>query len=69
MTGLDITLYVEQGEYISLSQEAGVRVLVHDQRAPPFPEDHGFSAATGQTIYVGITMVGMSFFLFISVTK
>ncbi|XP_070562378.1 uncharacterized protein [Ptychodera flava] len=46
--GLKLTLYTEQDEYVSIfGQEAGVRIVVHDQHTTPFPEDEGIDAKTG----------------------
>ena len=51
-------LFVEQFEYIeSLSDSAGVRVVVHNQSMMPFPEDDGFSVNPGTKTAVGIRMV------------
>ena len=51
-------LFVEQFEYIeSLSDSAGVRVVVHNQTQMPFPEDDGISVNPGTKTAVGIRMV------------
>jgi len=40
--GLSLTFNVDQDEYIGeLAESAGLRVVVHDQKRMPFPEDEG----------------------------
>ena len=61
MTGLKLELYVEQDEYIeSLSDAAGMRILVHNQTEMPFPEDEGFSVSPGSKTSVGLGKVGIT---------
>ncbi|XP_041368150.1 degenerin-like protein asic-1 [Gigantopelta aegis] len=56
--GLSLEMYIEQKEYIgSLTQAAGVRVLIHPRNSMPFPEDQGISIPPGYETYVGIRMV------------
>ncbi len=58
MTGLKLELYVEQDEYIeSLSDAAGMRILVHNQTEMPFPEDAGFSVSPGSKTSVALSKV------------
>ncbi|XP_028411245.1 degenerin deg-1-like isoform X2 [Dendronephthya gigantea] len=54
--GLQLEIDVQQDQYIGpLSAEAGVRVLLHDQGAMPFPFEEGFSVSTGMATSVGIS--------------
>lgn len=40
MTGLKLMLNIDQDEYVPQTGDtAGVRVVVHNQRTMPFPED------------------------------
>ena len=58
MIGLKIVFNIEQSEYIAdLTQTAGVRVLIHDQKRSPFPEEEGIDISPGYATSVGITMV------------
>ncbi|KAJ7385275.1 ligand-gated sodium channel [Desmophyllum pertusum] len=53
--GLTLDLFVNQNEYIpSLSQEAGVRVLLTAQRNIPFPVDEGFTVSPGFATSIGL---------------
>lgn len=53
--GLTLDLFVNQMEYIpSLTQEAGVRVLLTPQRVIPFPVDEGFTVSPGFSTSVGL---------------
>ncbi|XP_077983149.1 epithelial sodium channel subunit alpha-like [Glandiceps talaboti] len=48
LTGLKLTIFVDQKEYIPLyGQEAGVRVLIHPPDITPFPEDDGVTVKPG----------------------
>ena len=58
ISGLDLELFIEQGEYIpEISEVAGVVVTVHDPHMFPFPEIEGFLVPPGQMTYVGISKV------------
>ncbi|XP_070580901.1 amiloride-sensitive sodium channel subunit alpha-like [Ptychodera flava] len=58
--GLSLKLYVEQSEYVrSVTESAGVRVLVHPQSIMPFPEDNGFSISPGRESSVGLRKVSI----------
>lgn len=50
-------IFINQGEYVSLTDEAGVRVVLSDQARMPFPFDEGFSVPTGFATSVGIKKV------------
>ncbi|XP_064620615.1 amiloride-sensitive sodium channel subunit alpha-like [Lineus longissimus] len=53
--GLTLVLNVEQYEYVkSLTPEAGVRVVVHQPKEMPFPEDEGFVVSPGFATMVGL---------------
>ncbi|KAI0207077.1 Degenerin unc-8 [Lamellibrachia satsuma] len=53
--GLSLKLFVEQFEYLeSLSDAAGVRLVVHNQTSMPFPEDDGISISPGTKMFVGL---------------
>lgn len=52
--GLTMDIFINQGEYVSLTDEAGVRVALSDQARMPFPFDEGFSVPTGFATSVGI---------------
>ena len=57
-TGLHLTLFTEQPEYVGLfAQEAGVRVAIHPPNVFPFPEDDGAVASTGQATDIGMRQV------------
>jgi hypothetical protein len=46
---LKLKINVQQDEYIgSLSEPAGIRIAVHDQRTMPFPGDSGMYAQVGK---------------------
>ena len=58
LTGLTLDLFINQMEYIpSLSQEAGVRVLLTTQRNIPFPVDEGFTVSPGFSTSIGLRQV------------
>ncbi|XP_032232203.2 degenerin mec-4 [Nematostella vectensis] len=55
MYGLTLDLFIDQEQYIiPLSQEAGVKVLLSDQRNIPFPFTHGFTVQPGVSASAGI---------------
>ena len=55
--GLTMDIFINQGEYVSLTDEAGVRIVLSDQARMPFPFDEGFSVPTGFATSVGIKKV------------
>ena len=58
LTGLTLDLFINQEEYIpSLSQEAGVRILLTPQRNIPFPVDEGFTVSPGFATSIGLRQV------------
>ncbi|XP_028411225.1 degenerin deg-1-like isoform X2 [Dendronephthya gigantea] len=53
--GLSLRLNIQQEEYLRyVSDEAGVRVILHDQGMMPFPYLEGFSVGPGTATSVGI---------------
>ena len=57
-TGLSLELFINQYQYVGqMNHAAGVRVLVHDQNAMPFPEDSAISVPTGQETFIGVNKV------------
>ena len=55
--GLEMDIFINQGEYTTLTDEAGVRVVLTDQTRMPFPFHEGFSVPTGFSTSVGIKKV------------
>ncbi|XP_070574537.1 acid-sensing ion channel 1-like [Ptychodera flava] len=54
-TGLKLTLYIEQDEYVPFyGQDAGVRVLIHQPGITPFPEDYGVTVPPGKKAGIAI---------------
>ncbi|KAJ7385276.1 hypothetical protein OS493_016347 [Desmophyllum pertusum] len=53
-SGLEMDIFIDQGQYTSLTDEAGVRVVLTDQTRMPFPFDEGFSVPTGFSTSVGV---------------
>ncbi|ESO09386.1 hypothetical protein HELRODRAFT_168367 [Helobdella robusta] len=55
--GLSILFYLAQDEYVGqLAQSAGLRVVVHDPKRMPFPEDEGILVAANSLTHIGVTM-------------
>ncbi|XP_068692090.1 acid-sensing ion channel 1C-like [Montipora foliosa] len=52
--GLEMDIFVNQRDYTSLTDEAGIRVVLSDEARMPFPFDEGFSVPTGFATSVGI---------------
>ena len=56
--GLVLQLDVEPHEYVyELTNEEGVRVVLHEQGSTPFPDEEGFSVASGGATSVGLKKV------------
>ncbi|XP_066572388.1 acid-sensing ion channel 1-like [Amia ocellicauda] len=56
--GLTMELSIEQDEYIEhISQAAGIRLIIHDQKDMPFPEDDGVNISPGQESDLAIIKV------------
>ena len=57
-TAFQLQLYLDQADYIpGIADGAGVRVVVHDQRVMPLPEEDGFNVRPGAKTSVEITKV------------
>ena len=57
LSGLTLDLNAEVEEYTPLASSLGIKVLLHDPRTMPFPQDAGFTATTGQVTSIGFTEV------------
>ncbi|ESO09380.1 hypothetical protein HELRODRAFT_168361 [Helobdella robusta] len=56
--GLSVMFNVEQENYIGeISQSAGLRVVVHDPKRMPFPEDEGILVPPNALTHIGVTMI------------
>ena len=57
--GVTLELYVEQEEYVvELTEDAGIRLLLHPNEVMPFPEDGGMLLAPGVLTLFSMKMVG-----------
>ena len=57
-TGLSLTMYINQDKYIPvLTQEAGLRVLLHKQGQVPIMEEDGFDVEPGTKSGIAIQYV------------
>ena len=58
MLGLTVELFLDRPQYIDeLSQEAGFRVVVHDNSQWPFPEDQGINVPPEYVSLIGVKKV------------
>ena len=58
--GLSLTLYINQPQYIPvLTQEAGIRVLLHRQGQVPIMEEDGFDVNPGTKSGIAVRYVSM----------
>ncbi|ESO09379.1 hypothetical protein HELRODRAFT_168360 [Helobdella robusta] len=56
--GLSITFNVDQNEYIGkISQSAGLRVVVHDPKRMPYPEDEGILVSPNTLTHIGVNAI------------
>ena len=62
--GLELTLNIQQADYLPLTTQAGALVVVHTQDEVPFPEDEGISVPPGQAALIGVKVVGIYSLLF-----
>ena len=62
--GLVLQLDVQQDQYVGpLTEQAGIRVLLHEQGSMIFPFEEGFSVSPGISTSVGIKKVRKAFYL------
>ncbi|KAG2469868.1 ASIC2 protein, partial [Polypterus senegalus] len=55
MYGLHLELFIQQIEYVKdITHSAGIRLLIHDHAATPFPEDEGVNIPPGAETDIGI---------------
>ena len=65
--GLTMIFNVEQEEYIAdMTTVAGVRILVHDQKRTPFPEEDGINIPLGFSTSIGMRMVNDYLYTYLS---
>lgn len=57
LVGLSITYLVGEEEYTDDTADAGLRVVVHTQQEPIFPDMFGFNIASGYQASVTMTRV------------
>ncbi|XP_070542969.1 amiloride-sensitive sodium channel subunit gamma-like [Ptychodera flava] len=56
-TGLRLTLFIEQDEYLDdITENAGAVVLVHSPDIVPFPEEQGLELAPGFSTSIGVRL-------------
>ena len=59
--GLALELNAQQAEYMDgITTTAGFKVVIHDPKVMPFPEDQGISISPGFESSVGIRVVSIS---------
>ena len=52
-------IYIDQAQYVSdLTEAAGVRLVVHDRSAFPFPEVFGINISPGKVTSLSVRRVG-----------
>ena len=62
LSGLSMRINIQQEDYLKyVSDEAGVRVMLHNQGMMPFPYLEGFSVSPGTATSVGMQKVCWSF--------
>ncbi len=53
-------MYIAQDEYVpELTENAGVRVTVHDTAKMPFPDDEGILVSADFMTMIGLTLVSI----------
>ncbi|XP_064627158.1 amiloride-sensitive sodium channel subunit gamma-like [Lineus longissimus] len=56
--GLSLTMLIDQTDYFpTISEAAGLKVLVHNQKKFPFPEDAGMLVSPGTDTQIGVRQV------------
>ncbi|XP_066274107.1 amiloride-sensitive sodium channel subunit alpha-like [Branchiostoma lanceolatum] len=59
--GLSLILYIEQEDYIpTITEKAGVRVVIHSNDVFPFPESEGFDAPPGFLTSAGLRLTSIN---------
>ena len=58
VAGLTLDIFIEQHEYIpTVSDSAGLRIIIHDQNEMPFPDDRGYNLSPGMKTSIGMDKV------------
>ena len=61
VVGLALELNAQQAEYmVGITTTAGFKVVIHDPKVMPFPEDEGISISPGFESSIGIRVVSIS---------
>lgn len=56
--GLQLVINIHQEDYIQdIGDSAGLRLVIHNQRKMPFPEDEGVTVSPGHYTSIGIKQV------------
>jgi len=59
-TGLTLIINIGIYEYVKfLTEEAGIKVVIHDQKAMPFPDHDSLSTSPGQVNNIAVKMVSL----------
>ena len=55
---LQLSLFVNQDEYVrGIADEAGIRLIIHNQTDMPLPDEQGINLKTGTKTSIGLTRV------------
>ena len=57
MYGLRLIVYVNASEYLPTTEATGVKIVVHEKTAFPFPDTFGYNAPVGYISSFGVKMV------------
>lgn len=60
--GLAVTYYVGEEEYLDYIEKTGVKVVVHTQHEPVFPDIMGVNVASGYQSQAGMTKVSIAWY-------
>ena len=60
--GLSIEVFIDQANYMikKLSKRAGVRLVLHDPKVPPLPEEYGLDLAPNTASSMAVQLVSTS---------
>ena len=60
--GLSIEMFIDQTNYMinKLSKRAGMRLVLHDPKTPPLPEEEGLDLAPNTASSVAVQMVTLT---------